>query len=417
MNLLLALLTVMTFTVETKNSVSMNGQCPYDIEVAYECSYQKGQVRAGDVATLSLSNLGGMVIEQIEVYVKSNKSAGEGTFTVQANGSTASSKSGSLWLFVGTFDNQNYHAISLLDNSIANVHNLSIKLSGTVSSLYIEKYVISYGTAPARTVTLMNGDEVYGTVKEEAGGQGVTLPGLPGLTQWQFIGWTETPFETDYTAVTSLYRSGMKYYPIEDATLWAVYEYQPTPRVYSTELTYGDYLYLNIETNAAMSGLPENGTMTVSPANIQDANQKYTIEFNTRADSATIRYTTTGAYIAYSGAKLMQKPTACWWAVFHDAHRTAFYTTINNKIYVLFPGKIMKDMNTLCTALIDATDVSLSPTALLSAEPMTEEPWYSCFPAKLQDVDSPLAERKEVVVPFGIYELHIQDGHKKLRLR
>ena len=63
MNLLLVLLSVMTFTVETKNSVTTNGQCPDDMEVAYNCSYQKGQVRAGDVATLTLGNLGGIAQE------------------------------------------------------------------------------------------------------------------------------------------------------------------------------------------------------------------------------------------------------------------------------------------------------------------------------------------------------------------
>ena len=111
MNLLLVLLSVITFTVETKNSVTMTGDgaWPYDISVIYDCSYQTGHVRAGDVATLTLGNLGGMAIEQIEVYVKSNKDAGAGTFEVQANGETVSTKSGTLKNWVGMFDNVNYY--------------------------------------------------------------------------------------------------------------------------------------------------------------------------------------------------------------------------------------------------------------------------------------------------------------------
>ena len=244
MNLLLILLSVMTFTVETKSSVSMDGTWPY--EVSYDCSYQKGTVRSGDVATLNLGNLGGMVIEQIEVSVRSNKDAGAGTFEVKANGETVCTKAGTLKNWVGQYDNQNYHIVSLLETSIADVQTLVIQLTGTTNSLYIEKFVITYGHGPARTVTLMNGDEVYDTVKEETGGQGVMLPSLESLPKWQFIGWTETPFESEYTALTSFYRSGMQFYPYEDATLWAVYEFNPAPRAYATQLVSGDYIYLNI---------------------------------------------------------------------------------------------------------------------------------------------------------------------------
>ena len=417
MNLLLVLLSVLTFTVESKSTVSMTGDgvWPYDIEVAYNCSYQKGQVRAGDVATLTLGQLGGMVIEQIEVYVRSNKDAGAGTFEVKANGNIVSTKSGTLKNWVGQFDNQNYHAVSLLETGVAGVNDLIIQLTGTTSSLYIEKFVLTYGTAPARTVTLMNGDEVYGTLKEEAGGQGVTLPSMASLPKWQFIGWTETPFESDYTALTSLYRSGTKYYPSEDVTLWTVYEYQPEPLVYATELVSGDYIYVNTGVNKAMSGVPENGIMGVAPANIEDPDQNYLIEFNATGDSAMIMYTATGTYIGFSGTKLVAK--ASKWAVYHEGDVTAFYTRVGEKTYMLFPGRIDGNGDYEYTCLLGVLDISLAPTAILSTEPLMEEPWYSCFPQRLQAIENLTVDTKEIIVPFGIYELRIQDGHKRLRLR
>ena len=415
MNLLLVLLSVLTFTVETKNSVTMTGDgaWPYDISVTYDCSFQTGHVRAGDVATLTLGNLGGMAIEQIEVYVKSNKDAGAGTFEVQANGETVSTKSGTLKNWVGMFDNVNYYPISLLQTGLSNVQNLMIRLTGTTSSLYIEKFVITYGTAPARTITLMDGEEVYGTLKEEAGGQGVMLPSLESLPTWLFIGWTETPFESDYTALSSFYRSGMKYYPHEDATLWAVYEYQPEPRVYATELVSGDYIYLNSIDSKAMCGVPDNGLMEVSMANIEDVNQNYSIVFNATGDSATIFYTAQGTYIGYSGSKLVTKE--CMWAVFHEGNKTAFHITINGKTYVLFPGMIKNSIEV--TGLFQTNDVTQSPTAILSTEPLMEEPWYSCFPQRLKALENTTVKTNEIIVPFGIYELRIRDGHKRLRLR
>ena len=411
MNLLLILLSVMTFTVETKTTVSMSGNWPYGIDAAYECSYQKGQVRNGDVATLSLTGLGGIVVEQVEVYVKSNKEAGAGTFEVMVNGSTASTKSGSLKNWVGKFDNQNYHAVSLLGKSFSDVHELTIRLTGTVRSLYIERYVITYGAAPEHTVTLMKGDEVYETLREASGGQGVVLPGMESEPDWQFCGWTKTPFESEMTTSTSWYPFGCTYYPSEDETLWAVYAYEPEQTVYEQELVSGDYIYMDASNLIAMTGVPVSGKMGATFANIEDLNQWYTIEFTASGDSATIRHKATGTCIGYSGTKLVEKNSQ--WAVYHDGPVTAFYTTTNNHTYMLFPGYDYGGGE--YTQLFLVTDVSQAYTALVSTEPV--EVIYSCYPERLQAIEQVEEEKHEVIVPFGIYELHIKDGHKRLRIR
>lgn len=413
MNPLLVLLSIMTFTVETKNTVSMDGQWPYDIQVDYSCSYQKGQVRAGDVATLTLGELGGMTIEQIVVSVRSNKEAGAGTFTVQANGETVSTKSGSLKTWVGKYDNVNYHPISLLTSSVPNVQTLTVQLTGTTSSLYIEKYEITYGNGPARTVTLMKGAEEYTTIKEEAGGQGILLPTLASLDHWQFVGWTKTKYEQDVAELSSLYPSGTKFYPGEDMTLWAVYEYQAEPHVYETELVSGEYLYINTYDQKAMTGTPYNGKMGVLLADIENPNQWYTVTFNTQRDSATIDYTAANIHIGFSGTKLAVKQSK--WTVFHEREKTAFYTTINGKTYMLYPGH--DSGNGEYTGLIQVNDVTQAPTALRSTTPVTVETRYSCFPGRLEPIENTEAETHEIMVPVGIYELHIQNGHKRLKIR
>lgn len=416
MNLLLVLLSVMTFTVESWNSVSVDGDgvLPYNMEVAYDCSFQKGQVRAGDVATLTLGELGGIVVEQIEVYTRSNKEAGAGTFTVQVNGETVSTKSGTLQNWVGKFDNVNYHPISLLSSSVSNVQTLTIQLTGTVNSLHIEKYVITYGTAPAHTVTLMKGDELYGTIKEEEGGQGIILPSLSSPDHWQFRGWTKTKYEQEVAEVSTLYPSGTKFYPTEDMTLWAVYEYQSEPHLYETDLVSGNYIYVNTYDQRAMAGTPySNGTMDVDLADIEDTNQWYTIVFNTSGDSATIDYSATNTPVGFSGTKLVAKQSK--WVVFHEGDKTAFYTKISGKTYMLYPGK--DEGNGEYTGLAQVSDISQALTALRSVTPETEETRYTCFPGRMEDIENTAAETNEVVVPFGIYELHIQNGHKHLKLR
>ena len=58
MNLLLILLGVMSFTVQSKDAVKADGTWPYSMEATYACSYQKGDVRAGDEAVLTVTGLG-----------------------------------------------------------------------------------------------------------------------------------------------------------------------------------------------------------------------------------------------------------------------------------------------------------------------------------------------------------------------
>ena len=84
---------------------------------------------------------------------------------------------------------------------------------------------------------------------------------------------------------------------------------------------------------------------------------------------------------------------------------------------MLFPGRIDGYGDYVYTELLQAGDITLAPTAILSTEPLMEEPWYSCFPQRLQAIENSAAETNEVIVPFGIYELRIQNGHKRLRLR
>ena len=185
MNLLMLILSaVMTWTVETKSSVSGDGTYPASMSVTYSCSYQKGTVRKDDVAMISFSNMGGMTIEQIEVYVRSNKSAGSGTFTVEANESTIATKSGSLKDWTGSYDNVNYYPVPLLQEAVNNVNTLSVSLTGTVNSLHIEKYLIRYTPVSPRSVTLMKGNTEYITLTH--GRNSISMLSLPCRTLGSF---------------------------------------------------------------------------------------------------------------------------------------------------------------------------------------------------------------------------------------
>lgn len=417
MKLLLILLSVvMTWTVETNSLVTGEGSWPYDIEVNYACSYQKGTVRANDVATLSLGNLGGMTVETIRVYIRSNKSSGAGIFSVKGNGQTIATLSGTLAEWTGAYDNENYRPVDLIATPAPGIEQLEIQLAGTTNSLYIQKYEIVYSVPLPRTVTLMRGDAVYATMSESAGGQGVLLPSVADSAEWKFKGWSETHFWTIYERPEML-PAGSRFYPHEDCTLWAVFMHDDSAEpTYATDLVSGVYMYVNRELNIALAGVPyDDGTMERAVTNNEDARLYYQVDFVD--DKAYITHVASATPIGHSGTKMAAVASA--WSVYHDGDQTLFYTTVNNKNYVLWLDIYDSEQVSKHAGLLAANPMS-SPMALqIVVEP--SEPSYTCHPDLPQGIELTNEGRNEVtgervLMQFGNYELRLVNGKKKLRI-
>lgn len=413
---------VMTWTVESKSVVSASGTLPSDAMYAsYACTYQKGDVRKGDTATIVFSNLGGITIERLDVYLKSNKSAGAGAFTVYVNGERVSSKSGAFIDWTGRYDNENYHPVTLLSGSVEHVYELSVQLIGTANSLHIEKYEIQYAYASPHTVTLMKGNEIYETLTETAGGAGVVLPSLPDEGDWKFTAWSKNHFYAVSTLPDSWISAG-KYVPDEDVPLWAVYTYKQTVEsAYVTELETGAYIYANRKTGKAVSGPVDEGVLYDDLVNREDIWQMYEIVFNSTLDTATIKHMATDTYIGYSGTSITAKASP--WLVYHEGDKTAFYIRNKGNTYVLWPDypKVYADQSVIEQALlITASDLSKTPTVLISTEALTDEPVITCHPEKGLGIDDVKTEEmnelwNEWMIPLGNYRLIIRNGKKQLQ--
>lgn len=381
MNLLAILLGVMTFTVQSKSAVSLDGEYPYNMGVDYSnsSSQGKGNVGAGDVAQLRLTEMGGIVLEKVEVYVKSNASGGAGSFTVRTHQGTVTlaSKSGTFKDWFGDWDNTNYHALTLVNQSVANVYDLTIHLQGTANSLHIEKYVLTYADAPARTVTLMNDNAVFGSLKESKGGNGVTLPAMDPIGDWWFVGWSETEFGLQAEEPTLL-KANTKYYPDEDGTLWAVYQYNADPsKGFVTELESGVYRYVNSANELALSGVPVSGRMESVASDVFDDNQYYEIEF-VGTDTAYITHLTSGKPVGYNGTALAEKASP--WLVWHQNEETLFYTVVNGKNWVFWLN-ICDGLGEDCHAgLLQTNPVAGTHVGLMGTEIPENFGMYTCHP-------------------------------------
>ena len=405
----------MTWTVTSNKTVSSD-DVSFEVDAAYRNTYNKGQVRENDTATLSLSQLSGLTVERIEVYLKSNKFSGAGVFTVEANGETIASQSGTLAEWAGAYDNQDYHPVTLFSGSRTHVNNLTIRLVGTVSSLYIDRYVITYQPAPVYTVTFMTGAQCVGERTETSGGAGVLLSSMPDVNEWSFVAWTDRPFYTVYQMPATRYRAGETYYPTEDATLWAVYENNPQSAAEPvTNLQSGLYLYLDTTQMNAIAGVPNDGRMDYDIADVSDENQFYEMVFNDACDSATIQHMATGTYIGFSGTQLAAKRSL--WCVYHSEDRTAFYTVVSGKQYVLFPAAYhTSNGGETYTDIVKVNTVTNTPTVLMALPQQMMPAAYTCYPETGRDIESVHSGSHELIIPVGIYQLRISDGKKTIRL-
>lgn len=404
---------VMTWTVESKSTVSGDGTWPYDIEVAYSNTNSKGTVRSGDDAVLTLSHLEGITVERVDVYVKSNKTGGGGTFAVTANGATLATKSGTFKAWVGRYDNDSYHAITLFSGLKTDVNELVVSLHGTENTLYVEKYVVQYAMPSPRTVTLMKGSQPYAQLTEEQGGAGVVLPIMLDTAQWRFVGWSETDFAQTGIAPVP-YKANDIYYPAGDCLLWAVYAYyDQVKEEYATELESGEYLYVNRYNNIALAGVPTDGKMNYASIDPTNKDLLYTIEF-AGTDTAYITHTMTSTPIGYKSTNMAK--TASPWLVYHSGEETRFYTVINNKTYVLWLG-VWGEYGSIGAGLFHSENLNDSPLALCYPDEV-EEPVFTCYPEYGLGWQEASAEAggAEYILHLGNYQLWIRDGRKELKI-
>ena len=380
MKLLVIILSVMTWAVESKNTVTLaeGGTKPNDIEVSYANTYNKGQVRAGDEAVLTLSNMGGITVERVSLAMRANAKSGAGTIEVACNNTQLAEKSVS-WQSVS-------EDVEVFRGQQHDVDKLEIKVTGVQSSVYIDAFTIEYTPHAPMSVVLMRGDTPIDTLMEEQGMSGVMLPWLEDEDHWRFRGWSNTAFWTIYEEPT-YHRANKRYNPAND-TLWAVYQWEEvntSERAFEEAGTSGVYMYVNRATNIALTGVPVNGKMGRAEANVYDDNQHYQITF-IGTDTAYLTHVPTGTPIGYSGTQVAAKASP--WKVYYEGDQTLFWTTIAGKNYVLWLDIAHAgNYEDLYAGLFQA-DPGNSPMGLLGTMMPTELYAFTCHPEAMVGMES-----------------------------
>ncbi len=145
-----------TYTVASTTSVTTSGEAPAGSSVTFKNTYStKEQMTKNNSQTYTLKGYAGNTIKGVVLNMKSNGSAGSGTFSMTA-GTTKLAEIASATGFNQWYDNTSYGTsyrnvnVSLLSDSymIQDGEDVVIKIAATVNSLYCSSISIEYDTTP-----------------------------------------------------------------------------------------------------------------------------------------------------------------------------------------------------------------------------------------------------------------------------
>lgn len=439
MSFLCILAAVASFVIESKTSVSSGGELPAGATATYECTYKKGQLTAGNSATLHLSGWQSTEISRITLWMRSNQASGAGNLRMTIDGAevwTIPTQPFSDW--AGTYSTE-YVPIEHTFSPAEEVQRgeVSVCVAATENSLYIERYEIEWQQAAARPYTVVlieDGYHVYAQLSEQSIGSGVLLPALTDADQWHFVGWSETAI-ADADQAPALLQPGITYYPPCDTRLYAVYtDYlsQELSPVQQTNFLSGDYaIAFSIADRGfagpvddAIEGIP---AQSVSLLTREDGlcERQYTISeemvyhIDFYEDStARITHRQTQTPVGYSGNRLTQSDelwhyqwaadsTICFYTPLDTARLQALRICYDDYYYVWKGGLITYSRNMLGhQCLLFAVD-----TAAFNAH-WTAYPHGQAIKQTGQESDT----TSLYDIQIGNYRLRIRHGKKYLLL-
>lgn len=227
------LCTIVTFTIESKSSVSVSGVLPDAVHVEYSNTYKKGQLTAGNTAVLQITGWQDVEINAVRIWMHSNKSDGAGSLQMMTDGVSSwqiQDRGFDSDEWAGAYS-QEWVAVEKKFSPAAQLvnGNLSIRIDATVNSLYLDRYEIDYTRAAKRAYTVQLHSSVGNcpaSLTESHVGSGVVLPNIDWIRDtWGFVGWCEQDVASA-TVRPALLEPGKIYYPQRDGVLYAVFSNQ-----------------------------------------------------------------------------------------------------------------------------------------------------------------------------------------------
>lgn len=439
--LLISLLSA-TYTIVSSTSVDVSGDVPERSEVVYSRTGtgQKDRITAGNSCTLRLSGWDGCVIHSVILSMHSNTSQGAGSLQMRIGEDLVWDIGDTDFANVawnGSFSTAWVEIGCGLDNSsgiVGSGENIEIYIEASKNSLYIDSYTIFY-TLPkpvAHEVKFVSGmTENPDNLVEDSIGSGVVLPMGVDTVAWHFLGWSEKEVMNS-NVCPPLLQAGERYFPKSDCTLWAVYS-DSDRLIAKSDCQSGNYILVNhcaywsvalqgavlddyqISTTDVSVLLNDDGYYELQTS-VQD-DMVYYIEF-LEDSMLTIEHVGSQKSIGFNGTKLYNRDVPWHYRVLGDGTLCIYYKD-DNQHRILSCGYGVMEINTYIMAY--ALNVSLNlmkKNGMLLFPAIKAE--YTSWPfGKYDAVEDVISsdfngEESEYILYFGMYELHIQNGLKRL---
>jgi hypothetical protein len=427
LGLIFSILTA-TYTLSSTTTVESSGNIPQNSTFHYERSAttgQKGQMTAGNSTTLLLSGWDGCTIKSVVLSMRSNKAAGAGSMQMYIGNRIVweienSKFSDHTWY--GSFTIDVVDIPCSMNEKVGNGEDISIHITASENSLYINSYTISY-TLPApeaHEVRFVSGlGETPQSLTEDFIGSGVVLPTGVDTLEWHFLGWSEQEIVADSKCPPLLY-ANERYFPTADCTLWAVYS--DSEGVYSTDNGIsGDYVMASSFWQTAVIGKITNGEMQTKPISLEkeedyytlltgiDDNMIYHIDF--LPDSTlTIRHKMTDRLIGYNGNKLAERESYWQYRLLLDGSFGLYYHDEQHDRMFFIMDDVAR------AHLIDLSSMNENGVILFPAERISFTSWPFGKFDSVENIFHPTNDTTNGTYQmyFGNYVLHIQNGQKRM---
>lgn len=326
-------------TVDSYRAVQLSGDVPDGAEAAFLSTTQSGgRITAGNTATLTLSGMEGVTVRSLALYMRSNKSAGAGSFRMYTDAqvvATISDAPFSASSWNGAYCSESLVRIEVPMAAFRLHGTLTMEITASANSLYIGSYEITY-TPPSPSlgvVSFVTGTSQYIPDKSEFyRGGGVILPALQSPdADWSFLGWT-TASVSQTTQCPEYFPAGSHFYPKGRTMLYALYRNGETPADFlnTDSLSSGVYALANYDYSCLMTGPVINrhvgarnveieAVMDVSfysiPGDAVTEDCRYVLTCT--SEGVTVQHEQSGRYIGYtSGASPSLRAEENVWTVY-----------------------------------------------------------------------------------------------------
>lgn len=434
LGLLISILSA-TYTIASSSSVTPSGDIPANSQATYSrtaTTGRVGQMTAGNSTLLVLENWGGYNIDSIALEMRSNKTAGAGKLSMTIGKKevwTIAEASFDSDSWNGQFSDEWSRISRWIGEKVAKDDAISIRITASENSLYINRYTIYYSRIAPKpyTVSYESGLGIkIPNSTEEYPMAGVVLPICPDTADWLFVGWSEEEIlEAD--TCPRIWKGGDIYYPIDNCQMWAIYSNRVTQESIS-EYTSGEYALTNRFFARAMHGEIQDGIIATKPVEIIAIDSTfilqnkvtdpmtYYVDF-TSDSTLTIQNLASETWIGYERKEL--RPTSKEWQyrILSDGSLCIYQP--QGVLFWGYGADASQDDIVVYNAQMDWTLMHSDGILLFTIQDMYFTTWPFGKIDSVENIEIPefIGENPEYILHIGTYELHIKNGKKWLQVR